>query len=88
MKHPRFGHCLIAKRDLPAGYRCALFGKVMHSRQMPEADKEWGFETNFGYFINPVHETGAQVQYTQCPGPNEKVIFDCPQESPLVILCE
>ena len=40
---------------------------------MPDDDKEWGFENADGDFINPVKCPGAQTQFSQCPGPNEKV---------------
>merc|ERR1712194_727095 len=63
-----------AKRDLPKGYRMALFGDVTSNEEMPDPDREWGFETADGWFINPrKHMKGAQLQFCQCPGPNEKV---------------
>eukprot|EP00391_Amoebophrya_sp_Ameob2_P005273 CAMPEP_0178992092 /NCGR_PEP_ID=MMETSP0795-20121207/5908_1 /TAXON_ID=88552 /ORGANISM="Amoebophrya sp., Strain Ameob2" /LENGTH=286 /DNA_ID=CAMNT_0020683907 /DNA_START=272 /DNA_END=1132 /DNA_ORIENTATION=- len=74
--HPRFGKCLIAKRDLPKGYHMALFGEVFDQESMPEADKEWGFETVDGVFVNPVHEKASAVQFCQCPGPNEKITVE------------
>jgi len=72
--HPRFGKMLIAKRDLPKGYKMALWGDVVKDHDMPEEDREWGFETADGWFINPKqYQKGAQLQFCQCPGPNEKV---------------
>lgn len=72
--HPRFGKCLIANRDLPKGYRMALWGDVISDAKMPEDDREWGFETADGWFINPrKYQIGSQPQFCQCPGPNEKV---------------
>merc|ERR1712194_954600 len=56
------------------GYRMALFGDVTSNEEMPDPDREWGFETADGWFINPrKHMKGAQLQFCQCPGPNEKV---------------
>ncbi|CAD7928277.1 unnamed protein product [Amoebophrya sp. A25] len=73
MPHPRFGKMLVAGRDLPRGYRMALWGKVYPENEMPEADKEWGFECADGTFINPVPYPASQPQFCQCPGPNERV---------------
>lgn len=72
--HDRFGKCLVTKRDLPKNYRFALWGDVTRDKDMPDADREWGFETASGVFINPVpHKESSPIQYCQCPGPNEKV---------------
>lgn len=73
LPHPRFGKFLAARRNLPKGYKAALFGEIFSNEKMPEADKEWGFETSDGYFINPTKESGSQIQFCQCPGPNEVV---------------
>lgn len=76
-KHPKFGLCLVAKRELPKNYYTALWGEVQTNKEMPEVDTEWGFETCDGDFINPraSNKEGycSQIQYCQCPGPNERV---------------
>lgn len=73
VKHPRFGKMLVANRDLPDKYYMGLFGQIQVRGEMCRADDEWGFETADGTSINPVKFPGAQVQYSQCPGPHEKV---------------
>ena len=78
--HHRFGKMLVAKRDLPKGYKMALWGDIIADSKMPEDDREWGFETADGWFINPCKYPTSQPQFCQCPGPNEKitVIFGQP----------
>ena len=63
----------VAKRELPKKYYFALFGKLTLGKEMPDEDKEWGFETQEGNFVNPTGFSGSQAQYCQCPGPHEKV---------------
>ena len=46
--HERFGKMLCAERDLPKGYRAALWGDVVKEADMPDDEKDWGFETNDG----------------------------------------
>ena len=46
--HERFGKMLCAERDLPKGYKAALWGDVVKEADMPDDDKEWGFEINDG----------------------------------------
>lgn len=63
----------VAKRELPKKYYFALFGDLTFGKDMPDDDKEWGFETQEGNFVNPTKFGGSQAQFCQCPGPNEKV---------------
>lgn len=73
IKHPRFGKTLICRRALPKGYKMALWGDVLRKDTMPDADQEWGFETEHGDFINPCPYPSSQVKFSQCPGPHERV---------------
>lgn len=73
VNHPRFGKTLICLRALPLGYRLGLWGDLQKDADMPDEDGEWGFEFARGKNINPVKYPGSVVQFSQCPGPNERI---------------
>ena len=86
-QHPRFGFMLVAKRDLPKGYRVAVYGKSMTAAQMPDDEKELRHEFNKKLsggnkeWISPIYFPHGQGQYIQCPGPNELPNVDYVQVS-------
>jgi len=71
--HPKFGKQLVTRRALPKGYIVALWGDVQTEEEMEDQDDEWGFETHDGMNINPVKYPGSVVQFSQCPGPHERI---------------
>ncbi|CAD7951584.1 unnamed protein product [Amoebophrya sp. A120] len=71
--HPKFGKQLVCNRDLPKDYVMALWGDVQAENEMSEQDDEWGFETHDNWNINPVKHPGSVLQFSQCPGPHEKI---------------
>merc|ERR1719230_107930 len=69
--HPMAGKILVAARDLPKGYRLALWGRVTKEKQMGAKQMEWAFDLGNGWMLDPTPEKGSMVQYCPCAGPNE-----------------
>eukprot|EP00397_Hematodinium_sp_SG-2012_P010267 GEMP01010376.1.p1 GENE.GEMP01010376.1~~GEMP01010376.1.p1 ORF type:complete len:428 (+),score=64.22 GEMP01010376.1:351-1634(+) len=73
VKHPKYGKCLVAARELPARYYMALFGNLMPKKVVAGEQLNWCFITEDGQgTINPATQS-SQIKYCQCPGPNEIV---------------
>lgn len=72
--HPRAGKILVAARDLPKGYKVALWGQLKRSRDVKKENMEWAFIISKGQMIDPVSEKGSLVQYCPCAGPNEVAV--------------
>lgn len=70
-KHPIAGKILVAGRDLPKGYRLALWGRCTTQNKMKEKQMEWAFDLGNGWMLDPTPEKGSMVQYCACAGPNE-----------------
>jgi len=73
--HPRAGKILVAARDLPAGYKVPLWGRLTKKRDMTEKAMEWGFDLSTGWFLDPTKCPGSLVQFCPCPGPNEVAVI-------------
>eukprot|EP00928_Gymnodinium_smaydae_P020394 TRINITY_DN17881_c0_g1_i1.p1 TRINITY_DN17881_c0_g1~~TRINITY_DN17881_c0_g1_i1.p1 ORF type:complete len:224 (-),score=45.88 TRINITY_DN17881_c0_g1_i1:288-959(-) len=81
MKHPKFGKCLIARRNLKKGYRVAWWGNRVGKRKLPTKHWEWALETCVGVIDAVPYRKASQLQFCQCPGPSEKpVIDDCTKD--------
>jgi len=71
--HPKFGKILVAKRDLPKGYRTAWWGDRLNQKEVPEADWEWALDTTKGVINARPYQNGSLLQFSACPGPHERV---------------
>lgn len=71
VSHPLAGKCLVAARDLPKGYRVALWGHARRQKDMTSKAMEWGFDITGGWFLDPTKCKGSLVQFCPCAGPNE-----------------
>jgi len=71
--HPKFGKILVAKRDLPKGYRMAWWGNRTTARKLPEPHWEWALDTQNGIINARPYQKGSLLQFSACPGPHEKV---------------
>lgn len=72
--HPKFGKILVARRDLPKGYRMAWWGRRTSARKLPDAHWEWALDTRSNGIINArFNKKGSLLQFSACPGPHEKV---------------
>mmetsp|Transcript_38260 Transcript_38260/g.103630 ORF Transcript_38260/g.103630 Transcript_38260/m.103630 type:complete len:219 (-) Transcript_38260:38-694(-) len=69
--HPKAGKILIAARDLPKGYRVALWGRARKKKDVKAKAMEWSFDITNGWMIDPTGCRGSLVQFCACPGPNE-----------------
>jgi len=74
-KHPRAGKILVAARDLPAGYRIPLWGRVTGKKDLSEKAMEWAFDVTGGKFLDPTPYKGSMIQFCPCPGPNEVAVL-------------
>lgn len=71
--HPKFGKILVAKRDLPKGYRVAWWGDRTTKKRLPEPDWEWALDTTKGIINARPYQKGSLLQFAACPGPHERV---------------
>lgn len=71
--HPKFGKILVAKRDLPKGYRMAWWGDLTPKKKVPAPDWEWALVSTKGVINARPYQKGSQLQFSACPGPHEKV---------------
>jgi len=69
--HPKAGKILIAARDLPKGYRIALWGHAKRRKDVSDKGMEWAFDITGGWFLDPTKCPGSLVQFCPCAGPNE-----------------
>merc|ERR1719443_1544802 len=69
--HPKFGKILVARRDLPKGYRMAWWGDRTTTKALPEAHWEWALDTHAGMIDARPHQGGSLMQFSACPGPTE-----------------
>jgi hypothetical protein len=69
--HPFAGKILVAARDLPKGYRLALWGRCTSDTKISDKKMEWAFDLGSGWMLDPTGEKGSMVQYCPCAGPNE-----------------
>jgi len=69
--HPFAGKILVAARDLPKGYRLALWGRCRSDKKIGDKKMEWAFDIGSGWMLDPTGEKGSMVQYCPCAGPNE-----------------
>lgn len=73
-QHPKFGKILVARRDLPKGYRMAWWGNRSTAKKLPDKDWEWALDTGTCGIINArPHQKGSLLQFSACPGPQERV---------------
>jgi len=80
VKNKKYGRQLVAARALPPNYVMALFGDLVPEKDMDEENKNWGFQTSEGNYIDPA-KYNALIKYCQCPGPNEVVTVCFARES-------
>jgi hypothetical protein len=71
--HPKFGKILVARRDLPKGYRMAWWGDRTSTKKLPDKDWEWALDTSKGVINARPYQKGSLLQFSACPGPEEKV---------------
>mmetsp|Transcript_37973 Transcript_37973/g.107320 ORF Transcript_37973/g.107320 Transcript_37973/m.107320 type:complete len:213 (+) Transcript_37973:41-679(+) len=71
VNHPRAGKILVAARDLPAGYRATLWGKLIREKDLPPKSLEWSFQVANKWYVDPTKSAGSLVQFCPCPGPSE-----------------
>mmetsp|Transcript_105636 Transcript_105636/g.340681 ORF Transcript_105636/g.340681 Transcript_105636/m.340681 type:complete len:224 (-) Transcript_105636:94-765(-) len=71
VEHHLAGKILVAARDLPKGYRAALWGRLKRKKEMRSAGMEWAFDFQNGWMLDPTGCKGSLVQFCACPGPNE-----------------
>jgi len=69
--HPLAGKILVAGRDLPKGYRAALWGMLRRKKEVSEKDMEWAFEIHNRMMLDPTGYKGSLLQFCACPGPSE-----------------
>jgi len=79
VKHPKYGKCLVAARELPPKYYMALYGDLMPKKKVSKEDLNWSFITDGRGIINPAGHD-AQLKFCQCPGPDEIVTVGFPSE--------
>jgi len=76
VKHPKFGKCLIATRDLKKGYMMAWWGNRVSRKKLPFKSWEWALESPKGMIDAVPFRKGSVVQFAQCPGPSERPTVD------------
>lgn len=79
MDHPEnhaVGKILIARFDLPKGYKMVYWGNRVRWRGCKGEDRAMSFLVNGGV-IDPIDCTGQQLQFMACPGPGERVNTKC-----------
>jgi len=76
VKHPKFGKCLIALRDLKKGYKTAWWGDRLNRKEMKTKDWEWALESKLGVINAVPHRKSSMMQFCQCSGPSEKPTID------------
>lgn len=69
--HPLAGKILVAARDLPKGYRAALWGVLRRKKEVSQKGMEWSFEIHNRMMIDPTSCKGSLLQFCACPGPSE-----------------
>ena len=65
------GKILIARQDLPRGYKMVYWGRRTRWRGCKGEDRAMSFLQNGGV-IDPIEFPGQQLQFMACPGPNER----------------
>lgn len=89
VKHPKFGKCLIARRNLKKGYTAVWWGRRMNSKTIPKKNMEWALTTPpYGIIDAVPFKESSQLQYCQCPGPEEKPTIDFAPEGLCDVLLE
>ena len=79
LDHPtneEVGKIVVARIDLPKGYKMVYWGKRCRWRGCKAPDKAMSFLPNGGV-IDPSGLAGQQVQYMACPGPGERSNTKC-----------
>jgi len=72
VKHPKFGKCLIAARDLPKGYKVIWYGKRHgNHKTVPDPDWEWALTSSKGIINARPFKESSLMAYAQCAGPSE-----------------
>eukprot|EP00927_Polykrikos_kofoidii_P057831 TRINITY_DN52034_c0_g1_i1.p1 TRINITY_DN52034_c0_g1~~TRINITY_DN52034_c0_g1_i1.p1 ORF type:complete len:264 (-),score=32.14 TRINITY_DN52034_c0_g1_i1:293-1036(-) len=76
VKHPRFGRCLITRRDLKKGYVVAWWGERIGRKRMLDERWEWALESSRGVIDAVPFGPSSPLQFCQCPGPSEIPTID------------
>lgn len=79
VKHPKYGHCLIAQRALKKGYQVAWWGRRISAKKLPSKSWDWALMTPRGIVDAVPFRTGSLLQFCQCPGPTEVPTIDFSQ---------
>ncbi|CAK0872851.1 unnamed protein product, partial [Prorocentrum cordatum] len=59
--HPVAGKILVAARDLPKGYRLALWGRCTSDKKIGEKKMEWAFDLGSGWMLDPTGQKGSMA---------------------------
>ncbi|CAE8684883.1 unnamed protein product, partial [Polarella glacialis] len=71
VKHPKAGKVLVAARQLPKGYKLALWGMRKPKKSVSKKAQEWAFDILNGWMLDPTSCRGSLAQFCACPGPSE-----------------